>query len=72
MQTLGIHVHTYLMTRLCPGMREDRLSSDVTSTIAVLVFWNGAATCFACSRILEAITRQIAYEHTEKRIKTVP
>ena len=28
----------YLMTRLCPGMREERLLSEVTSTRAVVVF----------------------------------
>ena len=27
-----------LMTRLCPGMREERLLSEVTSTRAVVVF----------------------------------
>ena len=41
-------------------MREERLSSEVTSTRAGLVFWNGAATCLACSRMLEAAMRTVA------------
>ena len=46
------------MTRLWPGMRLERLASDVTSTSAVLVFLNGAATLSACSGILEAENRE--------------